>query len=555
MRKLFFVAALFCVAVTNAQNRRAPQLGKDPINKVVSAMTLEEKAYLLNGGSYEITDNKVGKHIDNVIGAAGMTIAIPSLGIPATVLTDGPAGVRIPATRKGTDKTFNATGFPISTLLASTWNKSVCEAVGKAMGNETLEFGCDVLLAPGVNIHRNPLCGRNFEYLSEDPLLSGELAAAIINGVQSEGVGVSIKHFAANNQQSFRLKNDARISQRALREIYLKSFEIALKYSAPWTLMSSYNKINGTFTQESYPLLTTVLRDEWGYDGLIMTDWTAPRNTDAQIHAGNDLLMWGSEWQANKIIEDVKNGSLSMADVDKNVRRMLEYILKIPSFKKYNHSDTPDLKAHAKLVRSSADEGIVLLENKNKVLPLSDTVKNVAMFGIGSYYFYSGGLGAGDVNTAYVVDMKKGLSNAGYTINAKLDGLYKKYIDCQECQLNEVNTKTRDRWWGFIIPNEMDINPTYVNFRTKESDMAVITFSREAGEVSDRFNKKGDFMLSDTERSLLNNVTAAFHAVGKKVVVVLNTGGVMETASWKNVPDAVLLAWQDRKSTRLNSSH
>lgn len=548
MKKSFFPLFILWAICGQAQTsgNRVPKLGKDPIDKVVAAMTLEEKAQLLVGAtndSFNGAGSTIGKTMDFVPGAAGTTFSIPRFGIAATVETDGPAGVRIQSTREGDSKTYYCTGFPVASLLSSTWNTGLVKQIGVAMGNEVREYGCDVLLAPALNIHRNPLCGRNFEYYSEDPLLAGKMAASIVNGVQSEGVGTSIKHFAANNQETLRTVNDAHISQRALREIYLKGFEIAVKESQPWTVMSSYNKINGVFTQEDYPLLTTLLRDEWGFKGIVMTDWTGTRNTIAQVHAGNDLMMPGNAEQIKAIISAVKEGKLSMSDVDRNVKRMLQFIVRTPRFKGYAYSDKPDLKAHAAITRQTADEGIVLLKNDNNALPLDESSKSVALFGIGSYNFLAGGTGSGDVNKAYVVNMQQGLETAGFEIQPQIKSLYEKYISFEDEQLAEVN-KARGWYLGKLMPQEPIIDSTYMKFRAKDSNVAIITFGRNAGEGSDRHNTAGDFLLTQTERDLLTNVTNAFHAVNKKVIVVLNTGGVVETASWKNIPDAILLAWQ-----------
>ena len=289
------------------------KLQANNVDEVLKAMTLEEKAMLVVGGNRQIAtgDNNgmIGGHAQRVPGAAGATQAIPRLGIPSTVLTDGPAGVRISPRRDNDQNTYFCTGFPVGTALACTWNTQLVEEVGKCIGNEVLEYGCDVLLAPGMNIHRSPLCGRNFEYYSEDPLVTGKIAAAYVRGVQSQGVGTSVKHFAANSQETNRMGVDEVISQRALREIYLKGFEIAVRESAPWTVMSSYNRLNGPFTQENRELLTTILRDEWGFNGIVMTDWTGLRNTAAQIQAGNDLMEPGNDSQIKDIIEKVKSGT------------------------------------------------------------------------------------------------------------------------------------------------------------------------------------------------------------------------------------------------------
>ena len=543
MKKVFFLLSAACALTAQAQS--SSKLGVNSINEVVKAMTLEEKAQFLVGASMENfsgVGTVVGNTMNLVPGAAGTTVPIPRLGIPATVVADGPAGLRIAPTRKNDKATYYCTGFPVATALASTWNPALVKKVGEAMGNEVLEYGCDVLLAPGMNIHRNPLCGRNFEYYSEDPLIAGKTSAAMVNGIQSQGVGTSIKHFAGNNQETLRTKNDARITQRALREIYLKGFEIAVKDAQPWTVMSSYNYINGTYTQESYDLLTTILRDEWNFKGLVMTDWTGKRNTVAQVHAGNDLMMPGKAEQTNEIIEKVKSGQLSMADVDACVTRMLQYIVLTPRFKQYKYSNKPDLKAHAEIARNAAAEGIVLLKNDDATLPLVSGLKNIALFGITSYDFIAGGTGSGDVNKAYVVDLQQGLQNAGFGVQPKIKAVYDKFKAYETEKLEEIN-KQRGWYLGPLRPSELVIDESFIDFRAQDSEVAIITFGRNSGEGNDR-RISGDFELSEAERALLTNVTRAFHAKGKKVVVILNVGGVVETASWKHLPDAILLAWQ-----------
>ena len=329
MKKTIIGALALVASMTmNAQN--APQLRADNISEVIAAMTLEEKAQLLTGGGndgFVGSGAMLGHQKKIVAGAAGLTVAIPRLGIPATVVADGPAGVHIDAHRNGTTQTFFATGFPVGTCLASTWNTDLVYQVGKAIGNETLEYGVDVILGPGINLHRSPLCGRNFEYYSEDPVVTGLIGTAMVQGIQTQGVGVSAKHFAVNSQESDRTRVDERLSKRALRELYLRGFEMMVRESKPWTVMSAYNKINGQYAQGSKDLLTSVLRNEWGFDGIVMTDWIGKRSdlpTELEVAAGNDLMMPGYPAQVDDIVQAVKQGRLDIKDVDRNVRNMLE---------------------------------------------------------------------------------------------------------------------------------------------------------------------------------------------------------------------------------------
>lgn len=548
--KKILTSCLLATTFTMATNAQT-QLRADNIDEVLKIMTLEEKAKLLVGGANNFFGDHaiVGGEADLVTGAAGTTPAIPRLGIPATVLTDGPAGVRIDPTRKGTDKTYYATAFPIGSCLASTWNTELVGQVGEAIGNETKEYRCDVILGPGMNLHRNPLCGRNFEYYSEDPLLTGKIAAAYIQGVQSQGAGVSAKHFAVNSQETDRTAVDERVSQRAARELYLRGFEIAVRESNPWTIMASYNQVNGQYSMGNHDLLTKILRDEWGYKGIVMTDWIGIREgltTISEVHAGNDLMEPGQPAQVNEIIKGVKEGMLDIKDVDRNVRRMLEYIVKTPSFLKYPASNNPDFKAHAAITRQSACEGIVLLKN-NGTLPWKEgTIKTVALFGENSYDFLSGGTGSGCVHPPYVIDMLQGLENAGIKSSPILTDIYRKYIEFAKVKFQAERHPAKwyqREYFGQQKYPEISISPIAINNEVETADAAIITIGRQAGEGVDR-DIDTEFNLIPEEHTLITDVCNAFHQAGKPVIVIINSGSVIETASWSSYPDAILCAWQ-----------
>ena len=542
MKRLFAVCLSMAI-VAGAFAAEPLKLRKDNIDEIVKAMTIEEKAHLVVGTRMRDNQSAAGEvgYTRKIIpGAAGTTYPIPRLGVPPIVLADGPAGLRISPTREGDENTYYCTGFPVGTHLAATWNADIINEVGKAMGNEVLEYGVDVLLAPGVNMMRNPLCGRNFEYYSEDPLLAGKTAAAMINGVESNGVGTSLKHFAGNSQEINRLANDARISLRALREIYLKNFEIAVRESQPWTIMTSYNYINGRYTSEDRGLLEDILRGEWGYEGAVMTDWGGGVDAVKQMWAGNDMLQPGKYSDYEAIVKAAKDGSLAMADLDRNVRRVLELIVRTPRFAGYKFSNKPDLKAHAALTREVASEGFVLLKNDGDVLPMTN-VRTVALFGAASYNFVAGGRGSGDVNKAYVVDLRDGLLGNGFVLNGSLDKQYMSHMQKEKERLAPIVALRK--WYVYDLrPNEMKDPYAFVRGTAAESDIAVLTIGRNSAEAFDRHIER-DFKLSIGETALLNAVSREFHAQGKKVVVVLNVCGPVEIASWRDKVDGILVCW------------
>ena len=535
LKPLIFTILL---AFSQHTDKEELRLNENNIDAIVSAMTIEEKCELIVGGRAEMFKPNAYKKV-KAPGAAGVINEIPRLGIPATVLSDGPAGVRIRPHRPGDDRTFFCTGFPIGSLISSTWNTELVLEAGKTMGSEAKEYGIDVLLTPGINIHRNPLCGRNFEYYSEDPLLSGKIAAAMINGVESNNVGTSLKHYAANNQETNRLANNSIVSERALREIYLKGFEIAVKEAQPWTIMSSYNYINGEHASQSYRLLTEILRNEWGFEGVVVSDWGAGYDEAAQIRAGNDLIQPGYNHNYYNLLKAVKDGSLSMEDLDRSVKRILQLALKTNRYKGYKYSEAPDLASNAQASRKIAEEGIILLENKGNSLPIATTQK-IALFGITSYDFIAGGTGSGDVHRPYVVDLKQGLAQSGYNLDENVDAFYKAYMADEKLRCDRING---DNGWQIDRERAIEVtHPELIENAAKTADCAVITFGRVFGEGKDR-NYHYNYLLSKDELTLLETVSEAFHKEGKKVNVILNIGGLVDIWSWKDMADGIILCW------------
>ncbi|MEM4561605.1 MAG: beta-glucosidase, partial [Desulfurococcaceae archaeon] len=501
-----------------------------------------------------------------VPGAAGETRSITRMNIPAVVLSDGPAGVRIHPLRLGTRETFYVTSFPNEILLASTWNLELVERVGRAIGEEAREYGIDLLLAPGLNMHRLPLGGRLFEYFSEDPLLAGEMAAAYVSGVQSTGVGATLKHFVGNDQEAGRMFVNVVVSERALREIYLRPFELAIRKAKPWAVMAAYNKINGKYCTQNLWLLTRVLREEWGFEGLVMTDWGAGDNPVEQVNSGVDLIMPGSDEILSKLIKAYEEGLISEEVVNIRAKRVLELVLRSLKFKAYTPSNKPNLDEHAKVAYEAAVEGVVLLENKN-ALPLPSGCR-LALFGRGSYWTVKGGLGSGDSYPRYVVSIADGLKERGVVVDEDVEGVYRsmvhRWYEYGESQqllkfLREQALMEANSWLiEMLLTHYVDMAMEYTRVMhlqedpftddflekvARRNDAAIVTISRISTEGFDRFPVKGDYYLRDDELSLIRRVASAFHKHGKKVVVVLNVPGPIDVVSWRDLVDAVLVAW------------
>ena len=522
----------------------AQQLQAGNIDEVVKAMTIEEKCHMVLGRGMHFNDDA------KFPGTAGSTFSLDRLGIPETYCADSQQGLRMNATRAWDHNDYYPTDFVASPTLASTWDREAAFKIGQGIGNEVREFGLDWILSPAMNLIRNPLCGRNHEYYSEDPYLSGTIAAGYVRGVQSEGTAACPKHFVANNQETNRNNNISQVSQRALREIYLKAFEIMVKESDPWTIMTSYNKLNGPYAVQNRELLTTIVRDEWGWKGMYVSDWNAGDDAVAAMLAGNDMLQPGQPKQYEAILAAAKSGQLPMEVLDANVKRILEYVIKTHNFKKAGHScnkpccvpmcSAENLKAHAQTVREVGADGIVLLKNSG-VLPLTSKLR-VALFGCTSYDWISGGSGFGGTSVGhYTVSLIEGLRSAGYEVYKPLIATYTQHLAAEEKRLFP-NGRPPFSLMPPARADEKQFTADELNAAIEGSDVAIISLGRKSGEAADR--SEADFYLKDGEAQLIKAVSEAYHAKGKQVIVLLDICSPMDVASWQDQVDALVCTWQ-----------
>ena len=532
-----------------------PKLGYAPDEKVIAAMTVEEKVSLLVGtckdwnlvpepapatrhrapvpeGYWDTYKGNTAAMNGKVSGAAGVSFAIPRLGIPAVVMADGPVGLRIDSV---------CTAFPSTALLAATNDTDLVYRVGQAIGEEMRYYGVDILLAPGINIMRNPLCGRNYEYMSADPEWAGRIASAYVRGVQSQGVGACVKHFAANNQETYRNGIDVQVSDSVLRQLYLRPFERVVKDAQPWTVMSSYNKINGTYAAENAYLITDILRGEWGFDGFVMTDWWAEEDPVRMQMAGNDMLMPGTQEQIDSLIAAVHDGRLDEEVLDRNLRHVLPVIRRCPGFR-YGNRTNPDgwnlrqlLDSHAALAREAAAKGMVLLRN-NHALPLTPTA-SVALLGKGSYDTYAGGTGSGAVTKAYKVNLSDALVQQGFLPDTALMSSYRRHIALS------YEAQPAPSAWFMPYVSEPEWTKAQLEHLAQTNDICIITLQRMAGEGTDRRRVEGDYYLTSEEKNLIRQASQAFHRYGKHLVLVLNMGSVVELTDIVDYTDAILMAW------------
>lgn len=386
--------------------------------EILRQMTLEEKASLCSGLTFWLTK------------------PVERLGVPSVWMSDGPHGLRKEKQSAGTNimrPAETATCFPPESTIACSWDEDLIGSVGSAIAEEAKALKVATVLGPGINIKRSPLCGRNFEYLSEDPFLTGRMGAAYVNGVQRENVGVSLKHFCANNQEHIRMSIDTRVDERTLREIYLAAFEYVVKNAKPQTVMSSYNRVNGTYMTENKRLLTDILRDEWGFDGIVVSDWGAMNDRIKGVQAGNDLEMPGNKgFNDRNIIKAVESGELDEGDLDKIVLRLIKYAFES---KKNEVENAPQkLDEHHELARKAAAESAVLLKNETGVLPLSGK-ENIAVIGELAKTLRYQGSGSSHINPPKTVSFVQAMKEegrkfdyaAGYTL--KGDGYKKNLIE------------------------------------------------------------------------------------------------------------------------------
>jgi beta-glucosidase len=463
------------------------------IQTLINQMTLEEKAALCTGAS------------------SWTTTPVERLGIPEMTVSDGPHGVRrIPDVNAIVTKSLPSTCFPTASCLASTWDVDLIHQMGQALAEECIALDVDVVLGPGANMKRSPLGGRNFEYFSEDPYLAGQMAASFINGVQSKGVGTSLKHFAANNQEFQRFSINAEVDERTLREIYLPAFETAVKLAQPWTVMCSYNKLNGTFASEHHYLLTEILKNEWGFDGLVVSDWGAVRDRVVALKGGLDWEMPGpQERRVKAVVEAVRCGELNEDLLDESVRRILRIVFKA--------RETPkggifDVDAHHELARQLATEGMVLLKN-NGLLPLKDP-QHIAVIGRSAENAHFQGGGSSHINpTKVAVPLKELQALAGNAELAYAEG-YPGDNSLRQDLIDEGVTVARS------------------------ADVAVLYIALPAFKESEGYDRS-DLDLTDQQVALIKAVAK----VQPKTVVVLNNGAPVAMSAWIDEVAAVLESW------------
>ncbi len=463
------------------------------ISDLIKKMTLEEKAAMCTGAS------------------PWTTMPVERLGLPELTVSDGPHGVRRVANVNDLiAASLPATCFPTASCMASTWDVDLIHAMGQALAEECIALNVDVVLGPGANMKRTPLGGRNFEYYSEDPFLAGQMAAGFIAGVQSKGVGTSLKHFAANNQEFQRMTISANIDERTLREIYLPAFETAVKKAKPWTVMCAYNKLNGTYCSENHRLLVDILKDEWGFEGFVVSDWGAVHDRVASLKGGLDLEMPGpKERRVKAVVEAVRSGELDEAVLNESMRRILGIVLQAaetPKGRKF------DILGHHALARRIAAEGMVLLKN-NGILPLKKP-QHIAVIGRAAKEAHFQGGGSSHINPTQVDNPIKELQ--------KVTG---------DAELSYAEGYPADASYDQAL-----IDAAVNNARS--ADVALLYLALPDSKESEGYDR-ADLDLTPQQVALIKAVTS----VQPKTVVILNNGAPVVMSKWIDGTAAVLEGW------------
>ena len=463
------------------------------IQSIVEQMTLEEKAALCTGAT------------------AWTTTPVTRLGVPRLFVSDGPHGVRrVPDEGSMAINSLPATCFPTASCLASSWDADLARQMGQAIAEEAIALNVDMVLGPGTNMKRTPICGRNFEYFSEDPYLAGELAASFINGVQSRGVGTSLKHFAVNNQEYRRLTISAETDERTLREIYLPAFEMAVKKAQPWTVMCAYNQLNGTYASENRKLLTDILKDEWGFEGFVVSDWGAVHDRVASLRGGLDLEMPGPrDRRVRAVVEAVRQGELDEAALNESARRILGIVFKAAQTPK---GAAFDAAAHHALARQIAGQGMVLLKN-NGILPLKG-VRRIAVIGRAAKEPHYQGHGSSHINATQVdvplVELQKLAGGAQMTYSEGYPADDTRQPDLIDAAVSAA----------------------------RAAEVALLYIALPTYKESEGYDR-ADLDLTGQQVALIRAVTAA----QPKSVVILNNGSAVTMSAWLDGVAAVLEAW------------
>lgn len=456
---------------------------------IIDQMTLEEKIAFCSGKDFWHTKD------------------MSKYGLPSIMMCDGPHGLRKQpesADMLGISESIPATCFPTAVTTGSSWNTELMRNIGETIAEEARSNEVSVVLGPGANIKRNPLCGRNFEYLSEDPYLAGKMAAGFISGVESKGVASSLKHFAGNSQETKRFTSDSVMDERTLREIYLTAFEIAVKEGHPSTVMCAYNKINGRHCSDNEELLTGILRNEWGHDGIVVTDWGAMSNRIDGFKAGCDLSMpGGSDYMETEVADAVRNGSLSEKMIDETVDRMITLILKSAKNLQKNH--TYDVEEHHAMAKHAAEEGIVLLKNEDQILPLKENAK-VALVGKMAEKIRYQGAGSSHINPTKLTQPKEVIRHTSFAVGCDERG------NTTEALIKEAVTAAKD------------------------AEVAIVFAGLTEAYESEGFDRK-DMKMPEGHLRLIEAVAAA----NKNTIVVLMCGSAVE-CPWADAVKGILYA-------------